>query len=186
MLEAKGSIRVGGTQAAGAAIYRRLCGPSWRILAPMIALYFFGLAAGAMASAIWPDLAYADFYLLVGLALTVITMAPFLARIQAASLRRNMAARDFPLETNMELRLTPDKLLYASYGCEGAYEWTVVSELFEQGDYWLFMVGATFLVVPKRWFKSAEEEQAFLREALRLMPPAAQQRSLAAKTRAGF
>jgi hypothetical protein len=91
--------------------------------------------------------------------------------------RRKLAERgvDNPLPFSVEVE--PDVLIIRAGQTETRASWSVVSEVFPLGAYWVFLIQGSPVFVPKRNFVEIGEERTFVRTVLDRLSEGAVKRS---------
>ncbi|WP_206185949.1 YcxB family protein [Sphingosinicella sp. BN140058] len=97
--------------------------------------------------------------------------------VMGPSMRRALARRGQAYEQPLTLRLTPEGLDYDLGDVRMTARWACVTDFYRTRKYWVFLVQSSAMVLPRRFFASAEAERAFIAEALSRMTQTAQARS---------
>jgi len=98
-------------------------------------------------------------------------------RLSAASYNRAMDAGGMPSQNTFRAILSPEGVTLKGERQTFFGTWASVSELMLIDAYWAFSSDGMGLFVPRRFFASPEQEQAFLTEALSFMTERARGRS---------
>lgn len=92
-------------------------------------------------------------------------------------MRKALAKRGQAYEQPLSLRLTPEALVYDLGDLTMTANWRCVTDLFQTRKYWVFLVQSSAMVLPRRFFTTAEAEHNFIAEAMSRMTDAARARS---------
>lgn len=181
----EGRIRIGEAAPWANKAGSRLGGPRWTTLA-LYALNLGAVLVGGAAGALLarglnviaePPSWTAVVLILGGIAAGGLAGHRLCRAFALRQYRRALAARGIPLELDNAVEITPEALVVHLQGSESRYPWPLVSDLFPCGPYWVFMAMAHTEFLPRRRFASAQQEQAFIAEALARMTPGARERS---------
>jgi hypothetical protein len=93
------------------------------------------------------------------------------------AMRRALAERGQSYEQALVLRLTPEALVYDLADLTMTANWRCVTDLYRTRKYWVFLVQSSAMVLPRRFFTTAEAEREFIVEAVSRMPAEARARS---------
>lgn len=132
-----------------------------------------GIPMGAWLSGSW-------FAAMVSVDFTIIGLAVGGLIIQRAigpTLRKAPAQRGQAYEQALTFRLTDDTLAYDLDDVTMAARWACVTDLYRAPKHWVFLVQSSAMVLPRRFFATAEAERAFIAEALSRMTEPARARS---------
>ncbi|MDP1912727.1 hypothetical protein [Brevundimonas sp.] len=183
-MQVSGTIYIG--EAAGWAqrACSRLNGYPWSMLiALVVALAGMGLAgvlavfAGVFLDVLqdWWGLTFA------GLALLVIWPSmSFLRRWQIGRFRRALLQRDVQNPLPVRFEVGADGWTYVLGVVESRGPWSVISEFFPVGPYWVLLSQGSALFLAKRYFSDVAAERLFVQAVLGRLSPEAGARSDAA------
>lgn len=179
MAIATGEIAVGDAQGSAAAINRRAVGYGrWLGLIVGIAVVV-GLMSLLSWLDSWCDVPVWLYY--VGLAAIVLGVLPGLGWALRKQAVRNVSgqlrARGIEGPFPVRVEVTPEALDYSFGFTRSVTQWEGVTELFLSKGFWIFMVLASPVYVPQRFFADASAERAFVTEALSCMTEGARARS---------
>jgi hypothetical protein len=92
-------------------------------------------------------------------------------------MRRALAKRGQGYEQALTFRLTPETIAFDLADLTMTARWSCVTDLYRTRKYWVFLVQSSVMVLPRRFFATAEAEREFIAEALSRMTDAARARS---------
>lgn len=177
----EGGIAIGeGASYAGRASARLNSHP-WPIIISIVAT-LGAMAAVMVFSAIlnglldWPDWTY--FVSLIAAAVVGIVSGKRACRaFSLRVVRKALGVRGLVDPVPNRFEITPDDFLTITGRVETRAPWIAVSDVFPAGPYWVVIVDAWPMYLPKRFFSSPVEEKAFLGTMLNHITPEAKARS---------
>jgi hypothetical protein len=179
-LEVSGSFVRLETARFGPVMFRRMTDCRFCSLLPILgplvgiglAIAGFGLTGSDMAGEGF------GFSILVGGLIGWISGLRLCQWVSTRALNRVMTETGRPAQTPYRAVLSPKGILLESERQSHFGAWASLSDLLLIETYWAFVCDGMGLFVPRRFFTSPEQEQAFLAEALSRMPERARKRSL--------
>ncbi len=175
-MQVSGILKAGEASATAAAVGARLRGSQiylWIVMAVLMAVgAVLAFGVGFLLHVKEP-LDYAPLGFLVG-AWSYVYIA---RRIVIHLFRRRLVARGLSSDLPMSVELSPDGVIYEIGDIRQTAKWRAVTDLFKSRDYWIFLAQGSAMFAPMRFFKSTDEERAFIATALDRMPPEARARS---------
>ena len=173
-MEASGVLAVGETTAAMAYVKaRRGVSPRQMKAILLFCMLAVGIPSGAWASGSWLAAAVTVELTILGLGVGIVIAQ----RLAEPSMRKALAERGQAYEQPLTLRMTPEILVYDLADLKMNARWSCVTDLYQTRKYWVFLVQSSAMVLPRRFFKTAEAEQDFIAEAMSRMTDAARARS---------
>jgi hypothetical protein len=173
-MEVTGAIAAGESAAAMAYIKaRRGLSPRQAKAILFACVFAFGIPAGAWASGSWLAGALSVEFGVVGMAVGVLIVQ----RLTGPLMRKALARRGQAYEQMLTFRLTPEALVYDLADLTMTARWPCVTDLYQTRKYWVFLVQSSAMVLPRRFFVTAEAERDFIGEAMSRMTEAARARS---------
>lgn len=171
--EANRTLQVIGQRQRGSAV------PFYLVL---FALILGGAAVGlgavfALERIIGQRAAYMEFLPIVGILVGAIAYRRISQPWTTRRFRKHMMDRGLAYQFSYTFEANENGLTLASRKLRKVADWSVVTELFRVGDYWIFLVEMEPWILPSRLFDNTEEERAFVQEALSKMSLDARGRS---------
>lgn len=174
-MEATGVLAAGETTAAMAYIKgRRGVSPRQMKLILLVCMLAIGIPVGGWVSGSWFAATISIEFAFVGVWVGLLAIQ----RLAGSSMRKALAKRGQAYEQTLSLRLTPEALVYDLGDLTMTANWRCVTDLFQTRKSWVFLVQSSVMVLPRRFFTTAEAEHNFIAEAMSLMTDAARARSL--------
>ena len=139
----------------------------------LVCMLVVGIPLGAWVSGSWLVATVSVELAIVGLGVGIVIAQ----RIAGPSMRKALAERGQAYEQSLTLRMTPDALVYDLADLTMNARWSCVTDLYQTRKYWVFLVQSSAMVLPRRFFETANAEQDFIAEAMSRMTDAARARS---------
>lgn len=124
----------------------------------------------------WPDWAY-FVTLMVAAVVGVVSGKRACRAFSLRVVRKALAVRGLIDPVPNRFEITPEGFLSVTGRVETRAPWIAVTDVFPAGPYWVVIVDAWPLYLPKRFFGSPVEEKAFLGTLLNRITPEAKARS---------
>jgi len=173
-METAGVLVAGESAAAmGYMRARRGVSPRQTLAILLICILVVGLPVGVWAGGSWIAATMSIEFGIVGLMVGLVIVR----LLSGPSLRKALAARGQAHELPLTLRLTPQALVYELPDLITTARWPCVTDLYRTRKHWVFLAQNSVLVLPRRFFATAEAERAFIVEAASRMTDAARARS---------
>jgi len=181
MASVSGELQAGEAQGATQAIAARQRGSTYLYYGVMFGLLIGGAAIGAIGGG-GIDVATGsrlggDWGVPLGLFAGWLAYILIARRLLVRRFRRQMQTRGLSTRLDYGLSFDDAGMTVRSGGVTKTAVWPAVTEVFKARDYWVFLVQMDPWFAPTRFFADADEERAFLREALGRMTPEARDRS---------
>lgn len=176
-----GELEAGEAQKAVAAIGKRQRGSAVGYQIVLFGLIFAGMAAGYGLGTIANrrfDLTLDPIFPgLIGIWAGAIVYLFICRPLLVRRFRSRMADRGLDLRFSQALTISDDGLKMESGPVCRIAQWSAVTEVFQFGAYWIFLVQMEPWFAPKRFFANQSEERAFIGAALSRMSEDARTRS---------
>ena len=175
MTSIHGTIQIGEATPTAKTTARRQRGGTWPFTLMLLALWIGGAAAGIAVARIWAFDTIASGT--VGAVAGLLSYRPLCQALNVYLFRKTQTGKGIALDLPIALEAGPDAFVYRCGAIVSRAEWPAVTEVFYSKGWWVFMVQATPWYAAKRFFASAGDERAFLREVLSYMREEARARS---------
>ncbi|MEO7188981.1 MAG: YcxB family protein [Sphingomicrobium sp.] len=139
----------------------------------LVCMLAVGIPVGRWASGSWLAATISVEFAFIGLGVGVL----IIERLAGPSMRRALAQREQAYEQSLTLRLTAEALVYDLGDLSMTARWPCVTDLYQTRKYWVFLVQSSAMVVPRRFFATAEAERDFIVAATSRMTDSARARS---------
>lgn len=186
-MQVSGAIKVGEAASVAARAARKTGGlPFVRGMVAAGPPVLAGFAGGVLENLAWrlagrPDISDIFAGYVAGVVLGWFAWRPIFLKWCVGRFRRRFAARGHALELPMSLVIEPDALVHSVGAVEQRARWSAVTELFPVRGYWVFVVQASTIWAPDRFFPDEPARRAFIAEALAHMSNEARKRSAKAE-----